>query len=127
MEPRQVVSQDEILDAIAAVYPLGAGPGAGVGAGRPVASTPTGAGDVGVIPSVTKPFCGDCDRVRLTAEGQLRTVPLRDSTSSTCGPSCGSGGGDDDLAAEIVRAVGTKWAGTRDRGGSTVHPAEAGA
>ena len=27
---------------------------------------------VGVIASVTRPFCGDCDRVRLTADGQLR-------------------------------------------------------
>ena len=32
-----------------------------------------GKGTVGVIPTVTKPFCGDCDRVRLTAEGDLRT------------------------------------------------------
>ena len=32
-----------------------------------------GNGEVGVIASVTKPFCGNCDRVRLTAEGQLRT------------------------------------------------------
>jgi GTP 3',8-cyclase len=32
-----------------------------------------GAGMIGVIPTVTKPFCGDCDRVRLTAEGQFRT------------------------------------------------------
>ena len=30
-------------------------------------------GTVGVIPSVTKPFCGDCDRVRLTADGSLRS------------------------------------------------------
>ena len=32
-----------------------------------------GNGEVGVIASVTKPFCGNCDRVRLTAEGQFRT------------------------------------------------------
>ena len=32
-----------------------------------------GRGTVGVIPTVTKPFCGDCDRVRLTADGQFRT------------------------------------------------------
>jgi GTP 3',8-cyclase len=31
-----------------------------------------GGAEVGVIPTVTKPFCGDCDRVRLTAEGQFR-------------------------------------------------------
>ena len=33
----------------------------------------TASGTVGVIPTVTKPFCGDCDRVRLTADGQFRT------------------------------------------------------
>ena len=32
-----------------------------------------GVGDVGVIPSVTEPFCESCDRVRITAEGQFRT------------------------------------------------------
>ena len=32
-----------------------------------------GLGDVGVIPSVTEPFCDNCDRVRITAEGQFRT------------------------------------------------------
>ena len=31
-----------------------------------------GVGTVGVIASVTRPFCGDCDRVRLTADGQVR-------------------------------------------------------
>jgi cyclic pyranopterin phosphate synthase len=31
-----------------------------------------GPGTVGVIASVTRPFCGDCDRVRLTADGQVR-------------------------------------------------------
>jgi cyclic pyranopterin phosphate synthase len=51
-----------------------------------------GAGVVGVIASVTRPFCGDCDRVRLTADGQVRDclfartesdlrTPLRDGAS----------------------------------------------
>ena len=35
-----------------------------------------GCGDVGVIPSVTEPFCESCDRVRITAEGQFRTCPF---------------------------------------------------
>ena len=32
-----------------------------------------GRGNVGVIASVTRPFCGHCDRIRLTADGQIRT------------------------------------------------------
>jgi cyclic pyranopterin phosphate synthase len=104
-----VVGQDEIVAAIAAVYPLE--PVAGRGAApadrwRYV----DGRGDVGVIPSVTKPFCGDCDRVRLTAEGQFRTC-LFETREFDLRAILRSGGTDDDLAAEIERAVGTKWAG----------------
>jgi hypothetical protein len=36
-----------------------------------------GIGDVGVIPSVTAPFCESCDRVRITAEGKFKTGPRR--------------------------------------------------
>ena len=105
----KVVSQDEIVDAISAVYPLEPAPARG--------SAPAdrwlyldGQGDIGVIPSVTKPFCGDCDRVRLTAEGQFRTCLFETREFDLRGIVRG-GGSDDDLAAEIVRAVGTKWAG----------------
>ena len=50
-----------------------------------------GRGDVGVIPSVTKPFCGDCDRVRLTAEGQLRTCLFETRRVRSSGASCAAG------------------------------------
>jgi cyclic pyranopterin phosphate synthase len=107
--PDAVVGQDEIVAAIAAVYPLE--PVAGRGAApadrwRYV----DGLGDVGVIPSVTKPFCGDCDRVRLTAEGQFRTC-LFETREFDLRAILRSGGTDGDVAAEIERAVGTKWAG----------------
>ena len=69
-----------------------------------------GAGTVGVIPSVTAPFCDDCDRVRLTAEGQFRTC-LFATTEFDLRRLLRDGASDDDLAAEIQRAVGTKWAG----------------
>ena len=63
-----------------------------------------------MIPSVTKPFCGDCDRVRLTADGQFRTC-LFATREFDLRAIVRAGGSDDDLAAEIERAVGTKWAG----------------
>ena len=64
-----------------------------------------------MIASVTEPFCASCDRVRLTADGQLRTA-CSPSTRSTCGRCCVTGGADDDLAAAIVAAtVAAKWAG----------------
>jgi cyclic pyranopterin phosphate synthase len=67
----KVVPADEIVAAIDAVYPLEE-----VAHGPEPASRwryRDGAGEIGVIPSVTKPFCGDCDRVRLTAEGSFQT------------------------------------------------------
>jgi cyclic pyranopterin phosphate synthase len=104
-----VVSQDEIVARISRVFPLLPAPNRG--------SAPAdrwlyadGRGDVGVIPSVTKPFCGDCDRVRLTADGQFRTC-LFETREFDLRAIVRGGGSDDDLAAEITRAVGTKWAG----------------
>jgi cyclic pyranopterin phosphate synthase len=104
-----VVSQDEIVYAIAAVHPLELVPARG--------SAPAdrwryldGRGEVGVIPTVTKPFCGDCDRVRITAEGQFRTC-LFATREFDLRALLRGGASDDELAAEIQRAVGTKWAG----------------
>jgi cyclic pyranopterin phosphate synthase len=104
-----VVSQDEIVAAIAAVHPLERVPARG--------SAPAdrwryldGRGEVGVIPTVTKPFCGDCDRVRITAEGQFRTC-LFATREFDLRALLRAGASDDELAAEIERAVGTKWAG----------------
>jgi cyclic pyranopterin phosphate synthase len=104
-----VVGQDEIVATINNVYPL-----------EQVASRGAapadrwryldGGGTVGVIPSVTKPFCGDCDRVRLTAEGQFRTC-LFSTTEFDLREMLRGDATDDALAAEIKRAVGTKWAG----------------
>jgi GTP 3',8-cyclase len=69
-----------------------------------------GIGDVGVIASVTEPFCGDCDRVRITAEGMFRTC-LFATDEFDLRAVVRNGGTDDDLAELIERAVGQKWAG----------------
>ena len=68
--------RSEILDRIDAVFPLERGPdrtAARTSSPRPGSATATGIGDVGVIASVTEPFCESCDRVRITAEGKFRT------------------------------------------------------
>jgi cyclic pyranopterin phosphate synthase len=116
-----VVSQDEIVSTIAAVHPLEQVPARG--------SAPAdrwryldGRGEVGVIPSVTRPFCGDCDRVRLTAEGQFRTCLFATREFDLRALLRGAAT-DDELAAEIIRAVGTKWAGHRIGQVSFVRPA----
>lgn len=108
----KVVPSSEVIERINAVFPLvklshGTEPAARW-------SYADGIGDVGVIASVTEPFCGDCDRVRITAEGQFRTclfatdefdlrAVLRSGLQGT--------GLDDALADVIRRAVGAKWAG----------------
>ena len=66
--------------------------------------------EVGVIASVTTPFCGNCDRVRLTAEGQFRTC-LFAVDEFDMRALLRSEVGDDVVAKAISDAVGTKWAG----------------
>jgi cyclic pyranopterin phosphate synthase len=105
----KVVGQDEIVAAISAEFPLE------LVQGRGAAPADTwryvdGKGSVGVIPTVTKPFCGDCDRVRLTADGKFRTCLFATDEFDLL-HLMRSGASDDDVAAEIRRAVGTKWAG----------------
>jgi cyclic pyranopterin phosphate synthase len=68
-----------------------------------------GTGTVGFISSVTKPFCGNCDRLRLTADGKLRyclfavdETDLRPMLRST---------DDDGIAGAIFSCVRAKWQG----------------
>ena len=107
--PDRVVPAAEVVAAVDAVFPL-----------EPMAvrgSQPAerytyldGRGEMGVIGSVTRNFCGDCDRVRLTAEGMFRNCLFAvDETDLRA--VLRSGGSDDDLAAAIERDVAGKWAG----------------
>ncbi|WP_176786810.1 GTP 3',8-cyclase MoaA [Microbacterium sp. cf332] len=66
-----MVTRDEILEALAARWALEPVPGRG-GAPAEQWRLDGGPHTVGVIASVTAPFCGACDRMRLTADGQLR-------------------------------------------------------
>ena len=106
-----VVGQDEIVARIDSVYPLEQVPAHGAAPADRWRYV-DGGGTVGVIPSVTKPFCGDCDRVRLTADGQFRTC-LFATDEFDLRRAMRAGESDDELAARIERAVGTKWAGHR--------------
>ena len=105
----QVFSQEEIVAAISKVYPLELMPARGAAPADRWRYL-DGKGTVGVIPTVTKPFCGDCDRVRLTADGQFRTC-LFATNEFDLRVMLRNGADDDAIAAEIKRAVGTKWAG----------------
>jgi GTP 3',8-cyclase len=69
-----------------------------------------GAGEIGVISSVSQPFCGDCTRARLSADGRLFTCLF-----ATAGHDLRSvlrSGADDAALADALRAI---WAGRSDR------------
>ncbi len=104
----QVVSQAEIVERIDALFAL-----------EPVVrgTAPAqrfryldGRGEVGVIPSVTEPFCDRCDRLRLTADGQLRSCLFSLEDHDLRGV-LRSGGSDDELSDVVLACVGAKWAG----------------
>jgi cyclic pyranopterin phosphate synthase len=69
-----------------------------------------GPGRVGVIASVTRPFCGACDRVRLTADGQIRNC-LFARTESDLRTPLRSGASDAEIAARWTAAIAAKLPG----------------
>lgn len=69
-----------------------------------------GAGEIGFISSVTEPFCGDCSRARLSADGRLYTCLFAGSGHDLRGP-MRAGASDEELEG-IIRAV---WNARDDR------------
>jgi cyclic pyranopterin phosphate synthase len=107
-ESDAVVSQAEIVAAIGDAFPLDPVARGSAPAERFVYRD--GLGEVGVIPSVTRPFCASCDRIRLTADGQLRSCLF--SVDEVDLRALLRAGADDDELADAVRGcVADKWAG----------------
>ncbi len=69
-----------------------------------------GSGEVGVITSVTQPFCGDCSRARLSAEGKLYTCLFASEGRDLRGP-LRAGAADDDLL-DLIAGI---WRRREDR------------
>jgi GTP 3',8-cyclase len=95
-----VVSAKEIVERIGAVWPLEP-----VEAARPDETARRwryrdGAGEIGVIASVTEPFCGGCSRARLSAEGRLYTCLFALKGHDLREP-LRSGASDEELAATL--------------------------
>ena len=68
-----VVGKAEILDHLRSSFELSPLPGANPSATAQRWSVDGGPAEVGIIAPVTEPFCGHCNRIRLTADGQIRT------------------------------------------------------
>jgi len=106
-----MVTADEILAALSADFMLKPDdPGERGSAPAEIFLVDGGPARVGVIGSVTRPFCGACDRVRLTADGQIRNC-LFARTESDLREPMRSGATDGELAALWLRAVAAKLPG----------------
>jgi cyclic pyranopterin phosphate synthase len=105
-----MITADEIFERLEAEFVL-------TPAAEPRGSAPAelflvdgGPATVGVIASVTRPFCGDCDRVRLTADGQVRNC-LFAREESDLRAALRGGATDEQIADRWVRAMAGKRAG----------------
>jgi cyclic pyranopterin phosphate synthase len=118
-----MVTADEVLASLRAVYDLAPVPDPDRGSapaetwtvldGPDRGSWATGAAGpprVGVVGSVTRPFCGACDRVRLTADGQLRNC-LFATEESDLRAALRAGADDAELARRFVASLAGKRAG----------------
>jgi GTP 3',8-cyclase len=107
---KKLVSKKEIIETIHARYPLRE-------VGRHQGSAPSvdyefvdGRGDIGVIASVTEPFCSSCTRIRLTADGKIVTC-LFSQAGHDVKARLRAGASD----AEIAEFLGNLWRGRTDR------------
>ncbi|MFC4149301.1 GTP 3',8-cyclase MoaA [Micromonospora mangrovi] len=105
-----MVTADEILAALAREFDLTPDPAARGAAPAETWLVGGGPATVGVIGSVTRPFCGDCDRTRLTADGQVRAC-LFATDESDLRAALRAGADDADLAARWRTAMWGKRAG----------------
>jgi GTP 3',8-cyclase len=107
----EMITADEILEALSAEFTLTPDDPARRG------STPAegflvdgGPARVGIIGSVTRPFCGACDRVRLTADGQLRNCLFARAENDLRTP-LRAGASDAELAAQWEACIRAKLPG----------------
>lgn len=108
--PEQVLSAAEIIATIGATYPLERVTSAGGSDPATLYRFLDGRGEIGVIPTVTEPFCASCNRVRLTADGKLRYCLFAVEETDLKAP-LRAGATDDELAWMMVQCVQAKWPG----------------
>jgi cyclic pyranopterin phosphate synthase len=105
LQIKQVVNWEEIRERIENVFgtlePVGNGKLDGEAR---LFHFPGAIGDIGFISSVTKPFCADCNRARLTADGRLRLCLLREKEVDLLTP-LRDGAGLEDLRQMILDGI----------------------
>ena len=108
--PDEVVPSRELLDRIAARWPLVPLDAAYRGEVARRHAYADGAGEIGLISSVTQPFCGDCVRARLSSDGSLYNCLFASQGTDLRAP-LRAGASDEDLLALIRRS----WVQRDDR------------
>ncbi|MFI6257511.1 GTP 3',8-cyclase MoaA [Micromonospora zamorensis] len=105
-----MVTAEEILTSLRTAFDLSPDPAERGAAPAETWLVDGGPARVGVIASVTRPFCGDCDRTRLTADGQVRAC-LFATEESDLRAALRTGVDDDELARRWRTAMWGKRAG----------------
>ena len=106
----EMITAAEILDALGREFELAPAEEPRGSAPAELFAVDGGPATVGIIASVTRPFCGDCNRVRLTADGQVRNC-LFAREESDLRTALRAGASDDELARRWVAAMATKLPG----------------
>lgn len=106
----KVVSTREILQTINSYRPLVPLPHVNGKAPADRYMFADGKGEIGFISSVSQPFCGDCDRVRVTSDGKFRTC-LFSLTETDLRAMLRGGTSDEEIAEALVNAVSKKEEG----------------
>ena len=104
---KQVVSGKEVIETIDAVFPLEPIDANYRGEVASRYRFQDGQGEIGIITSVTQPFCGDCTRARLTTEGRLVTCLFATRGTDLKGP-MRAGANDEEICAIIERVWSTR-------------------
>ena len=102
----RVVSGKEIIEKVSSRYPMEAA-GRRTGETSAVWSFSDGRGDLGLISPMSDPFCDDCDRIRLTADGKLLSC-LFDTEYHDLRHLVRNGTSDTEIADSILKAVWKK-------------------
>ncbi|MGO4130489.1 GTP 3',8-cyclase MoaA [Janibacter sp. RAF20_2_2] len=108
-ERTEMITGQEILSSLRAEFDLEELPGRGAAPAERF-RIDGGPATVGVVASVTMPFCGSCDRLRLTADGQLRNCLFANGETDLRGP-LRSGATEEEIHALVHECLALKLPG----------------
>jgi GTP 3',8-cyclase len=121
-ERSKVVPSHELFERISAAFPLLPANGDAPQPATVFRFADGAPGQVGFISSVTEPFCDTCNRIRITADGQLRVCLFAMEEADLRGP-LRAGASDEQLEELIRAAVWNKWSGHRINHADFARPA----